>query len=124
MTYRCDQPDYLVFQRREARLTAWPAPHRKRIIFGFGERQRGEGECKRHNRTGPEAMQSPYSRVLGDLLLEQAERYGDRPAVIAASGVLSYRDLADRAARVAAGLRERGIGRGDRVALLINNRPE
>lgn len=69
-------------------------------------------------------MQSPYSRILGDMLFEQAERYGDRPAVIAATGVLSYADLADRAARVAAGLRERGIRRGDRVALLMNNRPE
>ena len=68
-------------------------------------------------------MQSPYSRLLGDLLFEQAERYGDRPAVIA-TGVLSYADLAERAARIAAGLRERGIRRGDRVALLINNRPE
>jgi len=78
-------------------------------------------------------MQPPYSRILGDLLLEQAERYGDRPAMIAGTGVLSYiagtgvlsyKDLADRAARVAAGLRKRGIARGDRVGLLINNRVE
>ena len=69
-------------------------------------------------------MQSPYSRVLSDLLFEQAERYGDRPAVITESGVLSYEALANRAARVGTGLRERGITRGDRVALLINNRPE
>jgi fatty-acyl-CoA synthase len=69
-------------------------------------------------------MQSPYSRVLGDLLFEQAERYGDHPAVIAGSGALSYAGLAERAARIAAGLRDRGIRRGDRVALLMNNRPE
>src|SRR5690348_2028091 len=69
-------------------------------------------------------MQSPYSRTLDDLLFEQAARYAERPAVIAANGALSYADLLDRAARVAASLREYGVVRGDRVALLINNRPE
>ena len=64
----------------------------------------------------------PYSRNLADLVFEQAERYGSRPAVIAGERTLSYADLADRASLVAGGLR--GIGRGDRVGLLINNRAE
>ncbi len=37
---------------------------------------------------------------------------------------LDYQGLRDRAARVAAGLAARGIGAGDRVALLLDNRPE
>ena len=69
-------------------------------------------------------MLPPYSRSLSDLVFEQAERYGSHPAVIAGDRVLSYAALADRAARVAGALRERGIGRGDRVGLLINNRAE
>jgi len=69
-------------------------------------------------------MRAPYSRTLSDLLFEQAAGHGDRPAVIAGSGVLSYSDLLDRSCRVAAGLRKRGLRRGERVGLLINNRPE
>ena len=66
----------------------------------------------------------PYSRRLADLMFEQAERYGSHPAVIAGDRVLSYAQLADRAARVAGALRARGIAHGDTVGLLINNRAE
>ena len=66
----------------------------------------------------------PYSRSLADLVVEQAERYGSHPAVIAGDRVLSYAELADRAARVAGALRARAIGRGDTVGLLVNNRAE
>jgi fatty-acyl-CoA synthase len=66
----------------------------------------------------------PFSRSLADLVFEQAERYGCHPAVIAGDRVLTYSALADRAARVAEALRSRGIGRGDNVGLLINNRAE
>ena len=46
-------------------------------------------------------MLPPYSRNLSDLVLEQAERYGSHPAVIAGDRVVSYAELADRTARVA-----------------------
>lgn len=69
-------------------------------------------------------MQAPYSRTLGDLLLEQAERYGNAPAVICGDRIVSYADLARRSACIAAGLRSRGVRRGDRVGLLVNNRLE
>ncbi len=70
------------------------------------------------------AMQAPYSRTLADLIFEQAERYGERPAVIGGDQVISYAELARRAARVAASLRERGVARGEQVGLLVNNRLE
>ncbi|MGE0225028.1 MAG: class I adenylate-forming enzyme family protein [Acetobacteraceae bacterium] len=69
-------------------------------------------------------MNPPYSRTLGDLIFEQAERYGDRPAVICGERTVSYAALAVRAAHVAGALRGRGIRRGDRVGLLVNNRLE
>src|SRR4051812_2937903 len=69
-------------------------------------------------------MEAPFSKIFGDLLFEQAARYGNAPAVITDARILSYRDLRDNAARLAAGLRNHGIARGDRVGLLVNNRPE
>lgn len=69
-------------------------------------------------------MEAPFSRTLADLIFEQAAHRGPRPAVIWQDQLISYSELCDRAARVAAALRARGVGRGDRVGLLINNRPE
>ena len=69
-------------------------------------------------------MDAPYSRTLAELLFEQAGRYGTQPAVICGDRQISYADQAFRAGRIAAGLRGREIGRGDRVGLLMNNRLE
>jgi fatty-acyl-CoA synthase len=48
----------------------------------------------------------------------------DAPALEQRGEVLSYRDLDDRAARLAEVLRRHGVGRGDRVAVLSENRRE
>jgi fatty-acyl-CoA synthase len=69
-------------------------------------------------------MNAPFSRTLADLLFEQAARYAAAPAIISGDSRISYADLARRAGCIAAGLRDRGVRRGDRVGLLINNRPE
>jgi len=69
-------------------------------------------------------MEAPFSRTLADLIFEQAQRHGARPAVIWQDQLISYAELCARAARVAGSLQAHGIGRGDRVGLLINNRPE
>jgi len=69
-------------------------------------------------------MKSPHSRTLFDLLREQAERFPGHIAVIGDAGAVIYRNLADGAARIGAALKVRGIGRGDRVGLLVNNRLE
>jgi fatty-acyl-CoA synthase len=69
-------------------------------------------------------MKAPYSRTLADLAFEQAERYGSYSAAISGEQVVSYTDLCQRAARIAASLRDLGVARGDRIGLLVNNRPE
>jgi fatty-acyl-CoA synthase len=69
-------------------------------------------------------MRAPYSRTMFDLLCEQAERYPDRVAVICDDTPTTYSQLHESAARVAAGLESLGIGRHDRVGLLLNNRTE
>src|SRR5215470_15466035 len=58
-------------------------------------------------------------------LLEHAvARQPDGDAVVAAGERLSWRQLSESSAALAAGLSARGIGRGDRVALLLGNRLE
>jgi fatty-acyl-CoA synthase len=66
-------------------------------------------------------MQAPYSRTVFELLCEQAAAHPDRPVAITAEGETSYAALADRARRIAQGLRADGIGRGDAVGLLAGN---
>lgn len=56
--------------------------------------------------------------TLLELLAEQAERRPDSEAVVElGAGALTYRQLWQRAARVAGGLRSGGLERGDRVAV-------
>ncbi len=69
-------------------------------------------------------MQPPYSRTLFDLLDEQAARRATGFAVVSAARSLTYAELLARARQAASVLRERDIGRGDRVGMLVNNRTE
>ncbi len=61
-------------------------------------------------------------------LLETLPERGDRPVLLALhkedAERWSYAGLADHTQRLARGLAERGVGRGDHVALLAANRPE
>jgi fatty-acyl-CoA synthase len=66
----------------------------------------------------------PLSRDLGSLLHEQAARFGSHPALIGNGETIGYAALAERATRIAGFLTARGVRRGDRVGLLMNNRPE
>ena len=61
---------------------------------------------------------------LATLAQSQAERYGSRPLALVNDEAVSYEQLADRAARFTTGLQEMGIGRGDRVAIMMGNRSD
>jgi acyl-CoA synthetase (AMP-forming)/AMP-acid ligase II len=65
-------------------------------------------------------------RNIAELLEKRAFLHPDREAFVDGGGDvrLSYRDLAERTARVANALREQGIGPGDRVGLLLMNSAE
>ena len=68
----------------------------------------------------------PYT--LGEFLREAARRFTDREAIVFNEGARrsswSYTDLDDHASRVARALMSSGLSKGDRVALLMGNRPE
>jgi cyclohexanecarboxylate-CoA ligase len=49
---------------------------------------------------------------------------GGKPAVLSSGGELTWRELGERVLRVAAGLKKKGIGAGDVVAIQLPNVPE
>ncbi|MEE8166648.1 MAG: AMP-binding protein, partial [Myxococcota bacterium] len=59
-----------------------------------------------------------------DALAPHVRRRPDAPVLIGESGSLSWRELDELANRVAHWARAQGLGRGDIVALLMENRPE
>jgi long-chain acyl-CoA synthetase len=60
---------------------------------------------------------------LGRRLGDVAERTATRPALVGESGTLTYDELERRIGTAAGNLHARGIGPGDRVALLLPNGP-
>ena len=65
------------------------------------------------------------ARLLGEVVLRNAEQFGDKPALVAASGQqTSFRRLASRVRHLVGGLRSLGLKEGSRVAILSRNRSE
>ena len=60
---------------------------------------------------------------LGRRLGEVATRSAARPALVGETGTLTYDELERRIGTAAGNLRARGVGQGDRVALLLPNGP-
>ncbi|MGA1286130.1 MAG: class I adenylate-forming enzyme family protein [Rubrivivax sp.] len=61
---------------------------------------------------------------LHDMLEDAAQRYPQSEALVCGSQRLSYAELIEQAAWIAAGLQSIGIRQGDRVAMLLGNRIE
>jgi len=62
--------------------------------------------------------------LVHDFMRRAVIRHGDRPALVDARSTLSYNELWDRSARLAGGLQASGVGKGDRVVAVMNNRNE
>lgn len=62
--------------------------------------------------------------VWGDAVRRNALAFPDKPAFIAGSRTLSFRQFSQRANRLNNALRQLGLAKGDRVAILSKNRPE
>jgi long-chain acyl-CoA synthetase len=63
------------------------------------------------------------SSNLAGILTETAAEHGDRPALKLDDAVVTYSQLDDGSARVAALLRDKGIEPGDRVGIMLPNVP-
>jgi amino acid adenylation domain-containing protein len=82
------------------------------------ERQQAVAEW---NDTG---AQYPAGLCLHDLVAAQAERTPDSIAVVGETERLTYRELMDQAAGIAAHLETLGVGPEDRVGLCLNRTPD
>jgi long-chain acyl-CoA synthetase len=59
-----------------------------------------------------------------DFLRASAQRFPGKTALVCGDRRLTFAELADQAARLARTLRARGLARGDRVVLFLDNSPE
>ena len=66
-------------------------------------------------------MSPRVQRLLPDALLASADRDAAKTAVIADGARYSYGALVDQALRLARALQDNGVGRGDRVAIYLDN---
>jgi fatty-acyl-CoA synthase len=66
----------------------------------------------------------PKARTLPDLIDELAERYGEREAVVGSGQRYTYRQFRMEVRCLARALHAFGVRRGDKVAILMGNRPE
>ena len=73
---------------------------------------------------GGEGNELP-ARNLFEAFQKTVEKHGDTPALRTKDDVwASWNELGDRVKRIAGGLDELGVSKGDTVAMLLNNRPE
>jgi crotonobetaine/carnitine-CoA ligase len=67
---------------------------------------------------------STEARVIGELLRERARMHPRKGYLGCAETLITYGEMDERSDRVAAGLAERGVAPGDRVAVISSNRLE
>jgi long-chain acyl-CoA synthetase len=75
----------------------------------------------------PHSLEPYPEKSLYSLLEEAAERFPERPALawaVPGGKTLTYRQLREEAERFSAALTNLGVGRGDRVGLLLPNCPQ
>jgi long-chain acyl-CoA synthetase len=67
----------------------------------------------------------PAARNLVEAFYKTVEKHGDTPALRTKDETwASWNELRERVAKIAGGLASLGVGKGDTVAMLLNNRPE
>jgi long-subunit acyl-CoA synthetase (AMP-forming) len=66
-----------------------------------------------------------YAQNLAKAFHQTVDRIGDDNAIVSPDGTeITWNELRDRVARIAGGLAKLGVGKGDTVAMMMNNRAE
>ncbi|MFD1115794.1 amino acid adenylation domain-containing protein, partial [Sphaerisporangium aureirubrum] len=84
----------------------------------------GEGERRTVVETWNDTARAVSGATLGELVAEVAGRTPDAVAVVAEDGTWTYRELSERAGRVARWLAGRGVRAGDRVGVVMGRSAE
>jgi crotonobetaine/carnitine-CoA ligase len=69
-------------------------------------------------------LERTEDRIFGKILQRQAQEAGDTPFLVTDDLSVTYAQAEQLTNRLAAGLQNLGVSRGDRVALFVGNRPE
>ncbi len=77
-----------------------------------------------NNGIDPAVAAQAASVTIGDLLVAQVQRHPDRIAIVDGGRAFTFRAFNERVNRLASVLRSYDIGRGERVAILSENRAE
>ena len=78
---------------------------------------------KHYDQGVPHNIDYPKITVV-QLLAESARKYPDKPCTIFKGAVISYREMDELTDRLAAGLVELGVRKGDRVGIFMPNTPQ
>ncbi|MCU0288194.1 MAG: AMP-binding protein, partial [Acidobacteria bacterium] len=65
-----------------------------------------------------------YDRTIHQLLKKKVQQYGNREFFRFNDEVFGFEDLDRESDKTAAGLQQLGIDKGDKVAIVMGNRPE
>lgn len=74
--------------------------------------------------SGPLSSAFLCGRTLGQRLSEQARKRGQLPAIVSSTGEVTFAQLEEQANRVAGGLHERGVSRGDLLVAALPVGPD
>jgi long-chain acyl-CoA synthetase len=78
---------------------------------------------KKYDQGVPEHIDYPHVSLI-QLLEETARKYPDKPCTIFKGASVSYKEMNELTDRVAAGLAQLGVKKGDRVGIFIPNTPQ
>jgi long-chain acyl-CoA synthetase len=102
-------------------MTAYPVSRGKHTDGGTSRRSGSRAAL--HFKARDRRDDPQMSANLATILTDSAERHGDRPALKLDDTIVPYALLDEGSARIAGMLREKGIGEGDRVGIMLPNVP-